>query len=199
MEGPIHEGAYFRNFTVDCFFNYGERIWWWKKAGGGWLSLKDQNFGGNNVHCCRPRKSVFRVQPPDIYNRPSPSCKNPHSLNDGKCKAFLVIMIFFCMRIKNGFHINGFALSLALKQRLEATRKWPNIAYWFSLSDLASESNISCGATYSEMRIKPAEDSSRYSVFLLLLFSCNSVFAGFVFCKIETNFASFFFPWQVTM
>ena len=192
MEGPIHEGAYFRNFTVDCFFNYGERIWWWKKAGGGWLSLKDQNFGGNNVHCCGSRKSVFRVQPPDIYNRPSPSSKNPHSLNDGKCKAFLVIMIFFCMRIKNGFHINGFALSLALKQRLEATRKWPNIAYWFSLSDLDSESNISCGATYSEMRIKPAEDSSRYSVFLLLLFSCNSVFAGFVFSKIKTNFAWFF-------
>ena len=95
MEGPIHEGAYFRNFTVDCFFNYGERIWWWKKARRGWLSLKDQNFGGNNVHCCRPRKSVFRVQLPDIYNRPSPSSKNPHFLNDGKCKAFLVIMIFF--------------------------------------------------------------------------------------------------------
>ena len=84
MEGPIHEGAYFRNFTVDCFFNYGESIWWWKKAGGGWLSLKDQNFGGNNVHCCRPRKSVFRVQLPDIYNRPSPSSKNPPFLNDGK-------------------------------------------------------------------------------------------------------------------
>ena len=29
------------------------------------------------------------------------------------------------MRIKNHFHINGFALSLALKQRLEATGKWP--------------------------------------------------------------------------
>ena len=30
------------------------------------------------------------------------------------------------MRIKNHFHINGFALSLSLKQRLEATRKRPN-------------------------------------------------------------------------
>ena len=29
-----------------------------------------------------------------------------------------------CMRINNHFHINGFALSLALKQRLEATQKW---------------------------------------------------------------------------
>ena len=28
------------------------------------------------------------------------------------------------MRIKTRFHINGFALSLALIQRLEGTRKW---------------------------------------------------------------------------
>ena len=34
-------------------------------------------------------------------------------------------MSFICMRIKNQFHINGFALSLALKQRLGATRRWP--------------------------------------------------------------------------
>ena len=36
-----------------------------------------------------------------------------------------VKMNFICMRIKNHFHINGFGLSLALKQRLERTRKWP--------------------------------------------------------------------------
>ena len=30
------------------------------------------------------------------------------------------------MRIKSYFHINGFALSLALKQRLGTTQKWPN-------------------------------------------------------------------------
>ena len=29
------------------------------------------------------------------------------------------------MRMKNHFHINGFALSLALKVRLFGTRKWP--------------------------------------------------------------------------
>ena len=34
-------------------------------------------------------------------------------------------MSFPGMRIKNRFHINGFAISLALKQRLEATWKWP--------------------------------------------------------------------------
>ena len=29
------------------------------------------------------------------------------------------------MKMKNRFYINRFALSLALKQRLSATRKWP--------------------------------------------------------------------------
>ena len=29
------------------------------------------------------------------------------------------------MRIKNYFHINGFAFSFALKKRLGLTRKWP--------------------------------------------------------------------------
>ena len=33
-------------------------------------------------------------------------------------------MSFICVRIKNHFHINGFALSLALKQRVRATRKF---------------------------------------------------------------------------
>ena len=29
------------------------------------------------------------------------------------------------MRTKNHFHVNGFALSLALNERLELTAKWP--------------------------------------------------------------------------
>ena len=33
-------------------------------------------------------------------------------------------MIFICMRIKRHVHINGFAVSLTLKQRLWATQKW---------------------------------------------------------------------------
>lgn len=34
-------------------------------------------------------------------------------------------MSFICVRIKNDFHINAFALSLALKQTLGATQKLP--------------------------------------------------------------------------
>ena len=41
--------------------------------------------------------------------------------NGVKCKAFLVKMRYICMR----FHVNGFNLSLTLKQRLGATLKWP--------------------------------------------------------------------------
>ena len=74
-----------------------------EEGGRGVAVFKRPNFGGNRVHCCRPRQSVFRVQPPDIYNRPSPSSKNPHFLNDGKCKAFLVIMIFFLHENKKWF------------------------------------------------------------------------------------------------
>ena len=36
----------------------------------------------------------------------------------------LLKMSFICVRIKNDFQMNGFALSLALKQRLRAPRKW---------------------------------------------------------------------------
>ena len=45
--------------------------------------------------------------------------------NEAKYKTFLVKMILICVRIKNYFYINSFALSLALRQRLGANRKWP--------------------------------------------------------------------------
>ena len=34
-------------------------------------------------------------------------------------------MSFICIRIANHFHINAFTLTLALKQRLLVTRRWP--------------------------------------------------------------------------
>ena len=50
-----------------------------------------------------------------------------------KYKTFLVKMSLICMRIKNQFHINDFARSLALKQRLEAIIKRP-IHFWILLN-----------------------------------------------------------------
>ena len=54
-----------------------------------------------------------------------PCSKKSHLQNEAKCETFVVKMSFICMRMKNHFHINGFALSLALKVRLFGTRKWP--------------------------------------------------------------------------
>ena len=59
-----------------------------------------------------------------MLNRLFPSSKNSHFKNEAKCKTFLVKMSSIYVIIKNRFHINGFALCLSLKQRLEATRKW---------------------------------------------------------------------------
>ena len=50
------------------------------------------------------------------------SSKNPHFQNEAKCKFLPVIMSSICMGIKNHFQLNGLVLSLALKQRLGATR-----------------------------------------------------------------------------
>ena len=58
-------------------------------------------------------------------NRPLPSSKNPHFQNEARCTTFLVKMSFICMRMKNGFHIKGWAPTLVLKQRPGGTRKGP--------------------------------------------------------------------------
>ena len=60
-----------------------------------------------------------------VFNRPLPSSKNPHFQNEARCTTFLVKMSFICMRMKNHFHIKGWAPTLVLKQRLGGTRKWP--------------------------------------------------------------------------
>ena len=57
-------------------------------------------------------------------NTPFLRSKNSHFQNEAKCKTFLVKMKFICTRLKSIFISIGFALSLALKQRLGATRKW---------------------------------------------------------------------------
>ena len=64
---------------------------------------------------------TLRAQP----NRPFPSSKESHFQNEAKCETFVVKMRNICIIIENHFHINGFALSLALKVRFFGTRKWP--------------------------------------------------------------------------
>ena len=57
-------------------------------------------------------------------NRPLPSSKNPHFQNEARCTTFLVKISFICMRMKNDFHIKGWAPTLVLKQRPKGARKW---------------------------------------------------------------------------
>ena len=60
-----------------------------------------------------------------VANRPLPTFKNPHFQNEAECTTFLVEMSFIYMRMKNRFHIKGWALNLVLIQRPRGTRKWP--------------------------------------------------------------------------
>ena len=58
--------------------------------------------------------------------RPFPSSTNSHFQSEAKCQTFPAKMSFIWIRLKNYFHLNRLALSLALKQRLGATQKWPS-------------------------------------------------------------------------
>ena len=79
---------------------------------------------------------LFRVKQVKTtkQNRPFPSSKKSHFQNEAKCETFVVKMSFICIIIKTHFHINGFALSLALKVRFYGTRKWPNSRSCFQVS-----------------------------------------------------------------
>ena len=66
-----------------------------------------------------------RLRRVSIGKRPLPSSKNPHFENKARCTTFLVKMSFLCMRMKNDFHIKGWAPTLVVKQRPVGTRKWP--------------------------------------------------------------------------
>ena len=46
-----------------------------------------------------------------------------YHMYSNRVATFFEKMSFICMKITNTFYINGFALSLALKQRLGATQK----------------------------------------------------------------------------
>ena len=73
----------------------------------------------------------------NTVNRPLPSTKNPRFQNEARCTTFLVKMTFICMRMKNNFHIKGWAPTLVLKERPGGTWKWlisfrsSNLSYAF--------------------------------------------------------------------
>ena len=60
-----------------------------------------------------------------VFNRPFPSCCEPHYESEAKCKVFNMKISFHSCANKTNCHMKSFALSLALIMRLTATRKWP--------------------------------------------------------------------------
>ena len=77
-----------------------------------------------------------------LYNSPLPSSKDPPFQNEANCTTFLVKMSFICMRMKNNFHIKGWALNLVLIQRPGGTQKWPiRRADWSCLTVRSSARN----------------------------------------------------------
>ena len=89
---------------------------------------KENTSTGKTTRCIQLNLTAW------VINSPFSSSKKPHFQNEVKWETFLVKMSFTCMRITNHFHINGFAITLALKQTIafEAIRKWP--IYWFKWS-----------------------------------------------------------------
>ena len=62
-----------------------------------------------------------------MSSRQFPGSKSPHFQNEAKKLEQNLSRknVLYLHEKKNRVHTNGFALRLALKQRLEVTRKWP--------------------------------------------------------------------------
>ena len=76
---------------------------------------------------CREGKSENIVQVQLAFkhaNTPFQNSNNLHFQNKAKSKTFLVKMSFIFIGTKTHFHINIVAVSLALKHRVGAPRKW---------------------------------------------------------------------------
>ena len=75
------------------------------------------------------------------FHRPLPCSKNPYFQIEARCTTFLVKMSFICMRMKNDFHIKGWAPTVVLKHRPGGTRKrpiergWNKMCAFFSTSE----------------------------------------------------------------
>ena len=89
-----------------------------QRAAGEWFHYKVDSLW-------RPSPLKFHGKNRKHWNTPLPSSKSHQFQIETKCTTFLVKMSFICIRMKNHFHIKGWALNLVLKQRPGGTRKWP--------------------------------------------------------------------------
>ena len=119
------------------------------------LDFKSFNSVSYSIHCICVSYQLFEMWWLIHWNeyRPIVEFVKP-SLSKNEAKYQKVKMSFICIRIKNHFHANGFALSLALKQRLEAMRKCP--IWWLCSLQKVSiklQHSLSCFAIFNNHNI----------------------------------------------
>ena len=99
----------------------------WRGSAENTFKAKGSQWGHVSSSCSEEKSPVVSNPDPKQYwnNRPFPSSPTPLFQNEVRCTTFLVKMSFICTRMKNDFHITGWAPNLVLKQRPGWTRKWP--------------------------------------------------------------------------
>ena len=85
-----------------------------------------------------------------FFNRPFPSCFEPHYESEAKCKVFVMKSSFHSYANKTNFHMKRFALSLAFIVRFTAIRKWSIVQMQFLYETfVVIQKNIKlCEGTY---------------------------------------------------
>ena len=94
-------------------------------------------------------------------------------------RGIVTLMSFICTRMKNDFHIKGWAPTLVLKQRPGGTRKWP--IHWIKLHPLNSPTQIWRKPTQSNLKVAK-KDCGTW--FILIYFYCLSANQRAPFSKI---------------
>ena len=119
--------------------------------------------------------------------------KDSHFQNERKCKSLLVKTSFNSMRIKKKIPVDGFALSLALKQRLSATRRRPEPIYM--PVDYVFELRFSAGTIYPISMMFGIGNNEWWNFNnMLFSFSCTKSVNNFkilrqIFSLISTTFS----------
>ena len=125
----------------------------------------------------------------ETFIRPFPSSPGPLYQNEVRCSTFLVEMSFIFMRMKNRFHIKGWAPNLVLMQRPGGTRKCPiamllssnhfvYITYWLVKGSIIAVSKLSifiisfCVNTLMSLSVKSFNSRQWYDIYLVN--SCTS-------------------------
>ena len=102
---------------------WGQQLWQMERH----ISVRPTDRNDQTGHCGPPSNwsRIFRSDQTEMVRSISWTNRNFRNFGLNGERPLVVKMSFICIIIKTHFHINGFALSLALKVRFFGTRKWP--------------------------------------------------------------------------